>query len=220
MAKAFRANWKKNIRTQMKKRTSKGQITKVVNTILNKQLEMKHFSMVIASQARGQCTAANFILVNQIAQGSSNLTRIGMEYLIRSIEIHLRWQDGAANEPLDCRTMLVYDRQTNGAIFTMATLLQTATDAHGKYSSRNPDYMSRFKVLWDKRICMTAQSDAACFSQREINFYKKVKLPVKNIGTGANVADINTGSLYLITFTRDAYAPTVEGFTMLKFTDM
>lgn len=145
-------------------------------------------------------------LVNGIATGDLGSQRNGRK--VTMVSIHLRGKiapvDGTT-QAVGCRTMLIYDRQTNAAALTIAQVLDTSVSANSLCWNLL-DNKDRFVVLMDKYIAIggfdttATQTYAQSPTVSEVVFHKKFNLPVAfNTGTGATVASITTGSIYILT---------------------
>ena len=64
-----------------------------------------------------------------------------------------------------CRLLVVYDRQTNGALPAASDILkdydQSGSSSIGVFSGINPDNRERFVILADYRLAMPGTSDIA-----------------------------------------------------------
>jgi len=101
------------------------------------------------------------------------------------------------------RYLVVYDRQTNGAALTFANVI-SALDVS---APRNLENRRRFTILMDRKFHLNASGEAG--SQRLVQWYRRLRHPVTyNNGDAGTVADITTGSLYLISYGRVAAGAT------------
>ncbi len=143
--------------------------------------------------------------INKIAQGVTEVTRVGRKCTIRSINWHfLLWlpEQDAVSDPLasdSCRIIMYVDKQTNGATAAVLDVLETANWR----SFRNLSNVSRFNVLLDKTLSinyLTLASDGAgVVSQGQVNlhgeFYKKCMLPIEfDAGAGA-ITEIRSNNI-------------------------
>lgn len=179
------------------------------------QAEKKFVDVGVATYALD--TTGTVTLLNGCADGSTVNTRIGRKTCIKSVQVRGvllpqdAWASGAQCDPCLARVMLVWDKQANGAAFTIANLLSAATAA----SFNNLDNRERFVVLMDKHFAfgMWALSTAAgaAFAAVDktvaiVNKYKRMPKDAFTIfsGTGATIASINTGALFLVTIGTNA----------------
>ncbi len=143
--------------------------------------------------------------INKIAQGVTEVTRVGRKCTIRSINWHfLVWlpEQDAIADPLagdSVRIILYVDKQTNGATAAVTDLLETADWR----SFRNLANVSRFNVLMDKTTSINylalASDGAGVVSQSQVNqhgeFYKNCTIPIEfDAGAGA-ITEIRSNNL-------------------------
>ncbi len=143
--------------------------------------------------------------VNKIAQGVTEITRVGRKCTIKSI--HWRYQitlpeiDAAADPALGdtLRIILYVDKQCNGATIAATDLLETANFQ----SFRNLANSGRFNILCDKTHSINytamASDNAGVVSQSAVNlnyvFNMKVNLPIEfNAATGA-ITEIRSNNI-------------------------
>jgi len=90
------------------------------------------------------------------------------------------------------RMLIIYDKQTNATAPTVAQILEQ-TDA---LSFMNMDNRDRFSVLIDKQIAIDQFGGNG---SRVVKLFKRSALPtIFNSGTAGTVADMTTGSVYLV----------------------
>lgn len=163
-------------------------------------------------------TTTGFVTsLNNVVQGVTAVTRIGRGTVMRSVEFRLAFTMAATSTLAESiRVMLVYDRRTNGAAITGATVLETDS-IEAPYNMAN---MGRFKVLYDKtKVIGTG-------GPQSIGFYfkKKVSLPVNyGLGNAGTVADISIGGLSLVVWSSStvgtAVPTTDQNFSRVLFQD-
>lgn len=141
-------------------------------------------------------TTSAVTLLNGCARGDDINERTGREVVMRSIQLCVR-ATVTAGTGIDQwhRYIVVYDRQTNGAALTFANVI-SALDVS---APRNLENRRRFTILMDKKFHLNATAESG--SQRLISYYRRLRHPITfNNGDAGTVADITTGSLYLITY--------------------
>jgi len=139
-------------------------------------------------------TSAQARLLNGIARGDEINERVGREVTLRSIQFnftpHVTVGTGVDQQQ---RVLLVYDRQTNATALTAAQVLLTVDTV----APRNLENRKRFKILFDRTYALNASGEPGAQVTRR--FYRKLRHPVSfNAGDAGTVADIVTGSLYII----------------------
>lgn len=157
-------------------------------------------------------------LLNGIARGDDINERIGRKVVMRSMEVRVQ-SIVTSNTGVDQshRVLFVFDRQCNATALTVADVL-TAVDIN---SPRNLTNRSRFKILYDNLHHLSSTAEPG--SHKVINFYKRLWLPVTfNSGDAGTIADIQTGSLYLVVVGNIApgtSAGAVGGKIRVRYTD-
>lgn len=183
-------------------------------------------------------TTGTITLLNGIQEGAGFNNRIGRKVAMRSL--HIRGTvtgTNVATTPGLARAIIVYDKQTNGAAPVWADVVTSVTQAAGASSTVfghiNLNNRDRFVVLMDWVQTMPGQTavsgvnNAAPFPnacEMTINRFIKLKNLETQFNATANpatVAQITTGSLYLLTFGSE---PAATGFTFefgsrLRFQD-
>lgn len=170
----------------------------------------------VVSQAIDQTGAVT--LVNGIARGDEINERNGRELTMRSIQFNARAYatSGTGSDQIG-RVLIVYDRQTNAAALTGAQVL-ASFDTN---SPRNLENRRRFKILKDWRFPINAAGESG--SHRVLQFYRRLRHPVTfNSGDAGTVADITTGSIYVLsigTNVAGATAGSLVGTCRIRYQD-
>jgi len=166
-------------------------------------------------------TTAVVTPLNLIQTGSSYFDRIGRRIEMKNVRISgvvrpIRTQNAVGGDYV--RICVVYDRQTNGALPSLADVFQT-TDQNGantstSFSGVNLNNRDRFTILRDLRIVppnitITAGSPSLIGvvdpvePMTNIDFFIRLKgltTQYKADSAPAVIGDIATGGLFLITF--------------------
>lgn len=161
-------------------------------------------------------TVGNFTLLNAIDSGSNEYQRVGRKISMRSVAIRgfVKFAQAGSTPSFDfLRLILFYDRQPNGAAPALADVL-TSVDRAGttesvSTSGLNINNADRFKVLRDwywpiiwPATGTTPQNAELAAVPETIAFKDFIKLGGMethyNAGTAGTIADITTGSLYLL----------------------
>ena len=160
--------------------------------------EMK--SLINEGSAIDVVDTGTITLLDGIALGPGVYQRIGRQVRLKHLNLRLfvTQQNGALNTQL-CRYMIVYDKQCNGALPSMGSLLDQTGTAPNVARSLNRDYLSRFTVLVDDVLQVNPVSMPNSLPHVEIS--KKIDLPVQyNVTDTSSVGAIINGSLFLILF--------------------
>jgi len=143
----------------------------------------------------------SIVLLNGIAEGDDFTSRNSRSVMIHSVALRgFAYSSNSAGAAGKIRTMVVWDNAANGAALTFAQLLAT-TDAN---SFPNVNFEKRFTILWDSGTVLGNTNTAATLSVADksivsIEVLIKVNAPVAFNGTGATIASIQNGSIYLCT---------------------
>jgi len=160
-----------------------------------------------AIDTSGNCSAnvtTAVVLCNGCARGDEINERTGREIVMKSIQLQYNAVSTATTGIVNhVRVMVVYDRQANGAALTAAQVLSNTGGADGTLCPRNLENRRRFWILYDRSVVVGPQGvtttalGALPLVHRQ--WYRRITLPVTfNNGDAGSVADITTGSLYLV----------------------
>lgn len=175
------------------------------------------------------CNSTGSILcVNQIQAGSSFFNRIGRKIEMKSIRLTgmiVNVSAARTTGPDYLRIMVVYDRQTNGVLPTIANILQDTDQTGTNYNSAlcgiNLDFRERFKVVIDKRIYLPATVSTAGGGSTYVAFtnqdnmimdeFRKInglQTHYKADSGPAVIGDVATGGLYILSQSENIAAGT------------
>lgn len=155
---------------------------------------------------RPSTTTASIINVIRVGQGSDKTQRIGNKISLFSTQLNATFRNNAS-VPVKTRVMLVYDREWNQFSNTTASfsiwlhaLLDVPSFAENYVNTtRNSDYMSRFRVIKDWTISLQPASEPG--SERDIKFYTKLnKMYTKFATTGSDAFSVSQGQLCYVFF--------------------
>lgn len=179
-----------------------GTVAKVIS-MLNVE---KHYLNIAATQS--PTTAAPVIqLINGLQLGNTASQRQGQQ--LKSTNINLRGKLSVNNSAVggssQARIMLVYDRQSNGSVFSITDLLENGA----VWSFRTMGYKKRFKVLADHTYQMVNNTNT---EQQIVDLSAVLDLrTIYNTGNTGTISDIDTGSLYLVLISDEAtYGPELQ----------
>lgn len=162
--------------------------------------------------------------LNLIRAGSSFFNRIGRKICIKSVRINgqIKTTGTAVVTNEYDRILLVYDRQTNGALPSINDILQTTdqagTNTTGAFSGFNMNNTDRFVILRDIRFAVPLGTTGALTNnvagaldyttnKSNIDMYVKtgnLETHYKADSSPAVVGDISTGGLFLVTLGSNA----------------
>ncbi len=152
-----------------------------------------------------------------LAQGDLKTQRGGNKVRFKSIHRKGFFSLHASATTSMVRLMIVLDKQCNGAVFSIADLLEDSTVGDSIVSPRDVDNMNRFVVLSDKTYKL---ADGGGNQLIQFNIYKRINLPIRYDGTGATVANMTSNALYLVSFSNEATnTPIITDFCRIRFID-
>lgn len=188
---------------------TKATITRIAKQQIAKSQEVKQIS---SSSISGPGSTGALVLMPLIAQGLDDGQRIGDSVRIKKIELRQFLSQSTAATAGDLfRTLIVYDKQANGAAPTFAQVI-TDNTAGGYLAIGTPNNVyispggmgtSRFKILYDKLNVFDQQvalaGTTSQISRENHIVLNKLNLPINYSGTGSTVASIASGSVYILT---------------------
>ncbi len=132
--------------------------------------------------------------LTNIAQGDGVAARDGDQ--IKVVSLYLRYNVAInANEAsTQVRVLIVRDSQTNGAIYTTAQLLETATVARGILSPLNLNNKMRFRVLYDKVHSLSTTGQQINFGKVYLKLNDKLRYSL-NAG---DITDLRSASYSVV----------------------
>jgi len=137
-------------------------------------------------------------LLNGLGPGSDINQRIGRQIMMKSVMVtfQLNVTAGTGVDQVH-RVLIVYDRQANAAAPTTANIISAAGSGYDVIRPKNLENRSRFKILFDRTYYLNASGES--LSGRVEKFYRRLAHPTTfNAGVAGTIADITTGSLYIV----------------------
>lgn len=182
------------------------------------QLSSGEFKSVDLHADNVSCsTTPGILLLNGMTVGSSIDQRVGREVTLRSIQFQYVVRANTAGVDQQVRVALVYDRQTNGA----APAFNDVFDYSNVTAARKLENRKRFRILYDRTYTLNAIGEPGAQVARR--FYRRLRHPVTfNSGSTGLVADITTGSFYLLFLSTQAAgtnAALLDYNTRVRYTD-
>lgn len=161
-------------------------------------VEMKNLD--IAGNNQNYDSTGTLTPINLIGESLTNSGRVGQTVCIKEIELHRDFNPANTytSPSQACRTMIVYDRQPNGALPAITDILTSSTSL----SFYNVNNRGRFVIVSDniEDVCIGGGAGTqSLFIHPSLKTKMKVSLPVIFGTANANIAAINTGALLLIT---------------------
>lgn len=180
------------------------------------------------------------LCINGVVEGAGFWNRIGRRIRMQSVTINFQFYPGTAqlSNPVYHRILLIYDRQPNGALPADSDVLRSFNAANSGgvsywFSGMNMNNRDRFLILKDFRFCEGDQAQASTptvglistGSKNQFCWSWHVKLKgmethyraTTSDGPIAGVADIATGSLFLMNTSTGLTGTLPEGSSRLLY---
>jgi len=165
--------------------------------------ELKSIDVTAAVGAMA-ASAVTGVLLNGCVPGADITNRVGRKIMMKSLMLRINFAPiVTVPSPLGCvaRAMVVYDSQTNITATTSTLVLNTDTFL----SPNKLENRERFTVLMDKFVALPASNYAVSVptagspSPRILKKFIRINRDtIFNSGSAGTVADIVSGSLYLV----------------------
>ncbi len=210
-----------------KKGVSKGDYQKGRELARTPKQELKAYD--VAQLTTGFNTAGVFTCLNAPVNGSELYQRVGRKIYMKSIHIRGFIVNGTTSASQDmARIIVFFDSQPNAAAGTLAALLQdsNAGAATSGTSEINLVNRQRFKILRDYQMIIPPATNTAgvitnvgVYDQAEKTFAIDMFIKLKGLETvyngtnGGTIADITSGSLFIVTLNNVAGNTGNWGFT-------
>lgn len=146
-------------------------------------------------------------LLNGCVQGVGGNQRVGRRIMIKS---HMMRYAVSTVSGGSFRFLVIYDKQPNGTLPAITDVL-SSTDFHAAMNLANAD---RFVTIFDQHI------NVQDFNLNTV--YRKMNLETMFSGAFGNIADIASGSVFIMTATNATVAtpPSLVFTTRIRFTDV
>ncbi len=187
-------------------------------------MELKFFDLDL-DDAAVSSTGTVTDSINKIAQGTTEVTRIGRKCTIRSINWRFQVRLLAAANLTGgdvVRVILFLDKQCNGAAAGVTDILENSDFQ----SFNNLANKSRFRTLMDRTYTLNAQAGGGDGTANDANieiitdsFFKKVNLPIEFDSTAGAITEIRSNNLGVLMISRGGTLSDFESKIRLRFSD-
>lgn len=187
-------------------------MAKYVKNLINvefKELDLKRTITAVTSSV---------IITNPtlLAQGDTKSSRSGNSIRLKSIRWKAQFKINSSAVATYIRCMIVLDKQTNGATFAIADLLEDPTLHNVIVSPRDRDNKNRFSVLHDRVIQLNISGNQTSY----FNVYKPLNHIINFDGVTNAIGDVTSNCLYLVICSDEATnTPIITDFCRLTFID-
>ncbi len=158
--------------------------------------------------------SGTFVSLPLASQGVGASNREGDSIKVVSLLIRLSWAISQSATSSGLRTIVVIDKQPNGALPSIASLLQTTNFPLS--SPLNLDNKRRFKILCD-RVQVASITGKQQFV---LNKYLKTQTHVRYGSNAGTVADVNTNNIFVLLISDEATnLPIVDYYFRTRYID-
>ena len=155
--------------------------------------------------------------LSNVVQGDDNITRDGKKIQVFEWSLDMNMTLGTANADNDLvRVIGVIDKQTNGATYGIAELLQTTSAGNILVSSIFINNKKRFRILFDRTYKLTSGGTEVA----HLRYRKKLNLPIQYDANNGNVADLVSNSFSFFIANANANVCTYTYESKISFKDM
>ena len=150
-------------------------------------------------------------LINGIAQGTTENQRVGRKVVMKSLLVNFFFTPSAGTLADSFRVLIIYDKQPIGVFPAVTDILVSSS----VLSPMNLSYSDRFTVLSNTIINQYTPMQNYLGS-----IYLKLGLDGLYSSTGALIANINTGAIYImVADSSGAGADVLTFFSRIRYTD-
>lgn len=162
-------------------------------------------------------TGSTPVLLNGVAQGTTASTRLGRRITMKSLYLHWFLQVAAGTTgATPIRLLVVYDAQTNATAPAITDIVLTDEIM----APMNLSNSRRFKVLCDQTWdCLGTAGPQSLVLKKYIKLNMNTEF---NNGSAGTVGDIQTGSIYIITWSGNGLGvggPNSVLYSRIRFQD-
>jgi len=188
---------------------------------LGGQIEKKYLDTAIGYSTAAIAGAVNATAILAIAQGTTEVTRVGGKINVCNINIRGQVRGlGATATPGAFRWILFVDKQCNGAAPAVTDILTTATIN----SFLNMDNVERFQILKDKMVINNVSgvytTTPVYFAETKmIKAAVKCNIPIHYSSTTGAIAEIKSNNIGMLFISEKASSVEYGVTVRVKFTD-
>lgn len=197
---------------------SLGKQVKSIKKYIRNIVEKKHHDTVLSDNFGTDAIAGNLCLM---AQGDSSANRSGLSVYAKSLWFNysVQWKTTSTQET-QCRMIVFVDKQSNGALPTIAELMDTGNGVNSLYDNINEGH--RFVVLHDK-LHHNPFPDTTASVTKPFSVRIPVNRRMRFLDGTQTATALGGNMLYFIcigdTVSADADAASMTGHSRLYFDD-
>ncbi len=157
------------------------------------------------------------IQLTNVPQGDTDQTRDGAQIKLTRITIKYVLESNATSERNIVRCILVLDKQTNQAIYTIEDILSDVSNRDILVSGLNLDNKFRFSILYNKVHAISLNSPSAFFYRE---FTKELDMKIRFDNSTPSIADLTSYSLsWIIVGLAQANGAALTFFSRIRYVD-
>jgi len=165
----------------------------------------------------GLTETGTIVQLTNIAQGDTDQTRDGSQVKLTRLDIKY-FLGSHVDQPLtQVRVMLIHDKQTNQAIYSLADLLVDSSTSDNIVSPLNLDNKYRFRILYNKIHSLTNSGSNHAINRK---IHKELNMRIRYDASTAAIADITSSSLSLVLISNQPVnQPAITLFSRIRYID-
>lgn len=131
-----------------------------------------------------------FSLLNGIANGTDENSRIGNQILSKDLEMRFNLAKHASATTVFHRFVVFVDKEADGTTPTSAELFENTNYLQSPFNNDNRD---RFIILWDMKVPLWTEKPILMWKK-----YVKLNFHIHFTGTTSAEADVQNNSIYMV----------------------
>lgn len=181
--------------------------------LLNVEYKLK--DQVLSSVSVGSDGAEGYDMT-PLSIGDTLNSREGNQVKFTSIFLKYYMNINTSATDTTCRVIVVYDKQPNGATFSLTDLLKDSSIGDNIISPLNLGNKFRFKILYNRIHQMSINGKNNCYGK----FYKKIFMRTRYSGTAGDITDVATNNIKVFFISDEATnEPLMNGNIRMRFLD-
>lgn len=187
-----------------------------VKKLVRKEVETKYYDDYTSWSGTAIDWTGSLVRLTTIAQGTTDITRVGDKLTLRAVRIKLNF---VAADATQCMRLIVFQWYPNTTLVTPTTanILNVVGSPQGVNSMYIHDYDNQFKVLYDRRIAMVLGQNN---DYKAISINVPLKFAKKTINfTAASTAGSNHIYIMAISDSGAVGHPSITMYSRVWFDD-
>lgn len=172
-----------------------------------------------AASTTATITSPYITCFTSMAQGLTDVTRIGNSILMKDFAMNIRvlLNNAAITSDKVVRVVVFTDKMQNGSTATLTELFQDTTSVLSKF---NKNYTDRFVIMHDEIIGLHPNFSGA-LPRVDFKYFNKLDFHARYIGTDSAVASLGPNNIYIVFWPETTVSGDVNVgyYSRLNFTD-